>query len=297
MRIGLIDVDSHNFPNLALMKISAWHKAQGDEVEWWWGWGQYDRVYKSKVFDDTYSHDLPDPVNTKEIIYGGTGYDLQNKLPDEIERMYPDYSLYPELTKDSAYGFLTRGCPNNCPFCIVCAKEGRKSCKVADLDQWWNGQKNIVLQDPNLLACRDHMNLLQQLAESKAYVDVNQGFDARLLTEENIEAIKRIRLKEIHFAWDLMKNTDAVLDGLDLWKKYGKKNSHGTWGTVYVLVNFDTTMRENLFRIYELDAMGFNPFVMVYDKPNAPKEIRKLQRWCNNFRVFKSCTFEEYMGG
>ena len=297
MRIGLIDVDSHNFPNLALMKISAYHKAQGDEVEWWWGWGQYDRVYKSKVFDETYTKDHPDPVNTQEIIYGGTGYDLQNKLPDEIERMYPDYSLYPELTKDSAYGFLTRGCPNNCPFCIVCAKEGRKSCKVADLDQWWNGQKNIVLQDHNMLACREHMDLLQQLAESKAYVDVNQGFDARLLTEENIEAIKRIRLKEIHFAWDLMKNTDAVLDGLDLWKKYGKKNSHGTWGTVYVLVNFDTTMRENLFRIYELDAMGFNPYVMVYDKPNAPKEIRDLQRWCNSKRIFKTCTFEEYKGG
>lgn len=294
MRIGLIDVDSHNFPNLALMKISAYHKHKGDEVEWWWGWGQYDRVYKSKVFDETYTEDHLDPVNTKEIICGGTGYDLQNKLPDEIERMYPDYSIYPALTKDTAYGFLTRGCPNNCPFCIVCAKEGRKSCKVADLDQWWSGQKNIVLQDPNLLACRDHMNLLLQLAESKAYVDVNQGFDARLLTEENIEAIKRIRLKEIHFAWDLMKNTDAVLDGLDLWKKYGKKVAHGSWGMVYVLVNFDTTMRENLFRINELDAMGFDPYVMVYDKPNAPKEIRDLQRWCNNKRIFKSCTFEEY---
>lgn len=135
MKIGLIDVDSHNFPNLALMKISAWHKAQGDEVEWWWGWGQYDIVYKSKVFDDTYSHDLFDPVNTKEIIYGGTGYDLQNKLPDEIERMYPDYSLYPELTKDTSFGFLTRGCPNNCPFCIVCAKEGRKSCITVAHDE------------------------------------------------------------------------------------------------------------------------------------------------------------------
>ena len=297
MKVGLIDVDSHNFPNLALMKISAYHKAQGDEVEWWWGWDQYDRVYMSKVFDDTYSHDLPEPVNTKEIIKGGTGYGLDNKLPDEIEHMYPDYSLYPELTKDTAYGFLTRGCPNNCPFCIVCAKEGRKSCKVADLSEWWNGQKNIVLQDPNLLACRDHMDLLRQLAESKAWVDVNQGFDAKLLNEENIEAIKRIKLKEIHFAWDLMKNTDAVLDGLDLWKKYGKKVAHGSWGSVYVLVNFDTTMRENIFRIKELHSMGFDPYVMVYDKPNAPKEIRDLQRWCNNKRIFKKCPdFQDYMG-
>ena len=125
MRVGLIDVDSHNFPNLALMKISAYHKAQGDVVEWWWGWDQYDRVYKSKVFDDTYSHDLPDPVNAKEIIKGGTGYGLDNKLPDEIEHMYPDYSLYPNLTEDTAYGFLTRGCPRGCEFCIVARKEGR----------------------------------------------------------------------------------------------------------------------------------------------------------------------------
>lgn len=297
MKVGLIDVDSHNFPNLALMKISAWHKAQGDEVEWWWGWGQYDRVYKSKVFDETYSRDIDDPVNATEIICGGTGYGLGNKLPDEIEHMYPDYSLYPDLTKDTAYGFLSRGCPRGCPFCIVKDKEGRKAYKVANLSEWWDGQKNIVLCDPNLLACREHMDLLKQLADSGAWVDVNQGFDARLLTEENIEAIKRIKLKEIHFAWDLMEQSDAVLDGLDLWKKHGKKNAHGSWGTVYVLVNYDTTMRQNLFRVYELAAMGFDPYVMVYDKPNAPKEVKQLQRWCNSKRIFKSCTFEEYKEG
>ena len=108
MKIGLIDVDGHNYPNLALMKISAWHKLQGDEVEWWWGFGEYDRVYMSKVFDETYSPDMPEPYNTKEVIKGGTGYDPKSVLPDEIEHMYPDYSLYPEMTKDTAYGFLTR---------------------------------------------------------------------------------------------------------------------------------------------------------------------------------------------
>ena len=295
MRIGLIDVDSHNFPNLALMKISAWHKAQGDEVEWWFGFHQYDRVYMSKVFDNTYTPDVYDPVNTKEIIKGGTGYGLDNKLPDEIEHMYPDYSLYPKLTKDTAYGFLSRGCPRGCPFCIVKDKEGRKTSKVADLSEWWNGQKNIVLCDPNLLACREHMDLLRQLAESNAYVDVNQGFDARLLTMDNIEAIKRIKLKEIHFAWDLMEQSDAVLKGLQLWKEHGKKVAHGSLGTVYVLVNFDGTMEENLYRITELDRMGFDPYVMCYDKPNAPKEIRDLQRWCNNKFIFKKCPrFEDY---
>lgn len=297
MKVGLIDVDSHNFPNLALMKISAYHKAQGDEVEWWWGWGQYDRVYMSKVFDETYSPDHPEPVNAKEIIKGGTGYGLDNKLPDEIEHMYPDYSLYPDLTKDSAFGYLSRGCPRCCPFCLVKDKEGRKAYKVADLSEWWSGQKNIVLCDPNLLACSEHMDLLRQLAESKALVDINQGLDARLLTVENIEAIKRIRIKEIHFAWDLMEQSDAVIAGLELWKKHGKKNPHGAWGTVYVLVNYDTTMVENLYRVNELAAMGFDPYVMVYDKPNAPKVIRDLQRWCNSHQIFKSCTFCEYRGG
>lgn len=295
MKIGLIDVDSHNYPNLALMKISAYHKAKGDSVEWWWGFGHYDRVYMSKVFDETYSPDIPEPLNAKEIVKGGTGYGLENALPFEIEHMSPDYSLYPELTKDTAYGFLTRGCPNACPFCIVSEKEGRESHKVADLSEWWFGQKNIVLMAPNLLACREHMELLGQLADSEAWVDINQGLDARLLTQQNIEAIKRLKIKEIHFAWDLMKNSKRVIHGLNLWKRFGKKNKHGSWGTVYVLTNFNTTMAENLFRIYKLDEMGFDPYVMIYDKPNAPQEIRLLQRWCNNKVIFKSCKrFEDY---
>ena len=295
MKIGLIDVDSHKFPNLALMKISAYHKAQGDEVEWWWGWGQYDRVYMSKVFDETYTPDIPEPLNAAEVIKGGTGYGLENKLPVQIESMCPDYSLYPELTKGKAYGFLTRGCPNNCPFCIVCTKEGRKSCKVADLGQWYHGQNEVVLMDPNLLACRDHMELLGQLAKSRALVDINQGLDARLLTEDNIAALRELRIKEVHFAWDLMDREKAVLSGLNLWMRHGKRDRHGAWGTVYVLTNFNTTMEENLYRIYKMDEMGFDPYVMVYDKPNAPKEIRWLQRWCNNKLIFKSTKrFEDY---
>lgn len=295
MKIGLIDVDGHNYPNLALMKISAWHKAKGDTVEWWWGFGQYDRVYMSKVFDDTYTPDIPEPFNAAEIIKGGTGYDLKNELPPEIEHVCPDYGLYPEFTQDTAYGFLTRGCPNNCPFCIVSEKEGRESRKVADLSEWWSGQKNIVLMDPNLLACRDHMDLLEQLAASGAWVDVNQGLDARLLTPKNIDAIKRIKIKEIHFAWDLMKNSERIIRGLNRWKRYGKKNRHGNWGTVYVLTNYNTTTEENLYRIYTLRDMGYDPYVMIYDKPTAPREIRLLQRWCNNRLIFRSePDFEKY---
>ena len=295
LKIGLIDVDGHNYPNLALMKISAWHKAHGDAVEWWWGFGHYDRVYMSKVFDETYTPDMPEPLNADEIIKGGTGYGLDNKLPDGIEHIYPDYSLYPELTKDTAYGFLSRGCPRGCHFCIVAGKEGRRSVKVADLSEWWDGQKNIVLMDPNLLACPDHMDLLGQLIGSKAWVDVNQGFDCRLLTPENIDAINHIKLKNIHFAWDYMKEEKPVLRGLGLYANLATRKVSGAFGTVYCLTNYDTTMEENLYRIYTLRDMGYDPYVMIYEKPNAPKEIKRLQRWCNNRFIFKSCPrFEDY---
>ena len=288
MKIGLIDVDGHNFPNLALMKLSAWHKSRGDTVDWWWGFDHYDRVYMSRVFDDTYSQDIPEPLNADEIIKGGTGSGLGNRLPDEIEHTYPDYSLYPELTRDTAYGFLSRGCPRDCHFCIVSGKEGRRSVKVADLSEWWNGQKNIVLMDPNLLACPDHMDLLGQLIDSKAWVDVNQGFDCRLLTPENIDAINHLKIKNIHFAWDYMKEEKPVLRGLDLYAKLATRKVSGAFGAVYCLTNYDTTMEENLYRIYTLRDMGYDPYVMIYDKPNAPTEIRHLQRWCNNRMIFKS---------
>lgn len=287
MKIGLIDVDGHHYPNLALMKLSAWHKARGDTVEWWWGWGQYDRVYMSKVFDETYTPDVPEPPNAKEIIKGGTGYGLDNKLPEEVEHIYPDYSIYHELTKDTAYGFLTRGCPRGCHFCVVAKKEGQGSVKVANLSEWWRGQRNIVLMDPNILACPDHIELMGQLADSKAWVDINQGLDCRLLTERNIEVINRIKLKEIHFAWDYMKESEAVLRGLKLYASLATRKPHGQYGTVFCLTNYDTTMDENLYRIYTLRDMGYDPYVMIYDKPHAQREIKYLQRWCNNRMIFK----------
>ncbi len=300
MKIGLIDVDNEakhksKYPNLALMKLSAWHKAQGHKVGWWWGFDQYDLVYMSKVFDTTYTTDISEPLNAGKVIKGGTGYGLDNKLPDEIEHIYPDYSLYPQLTQDTAYGFLTRGCPRGCHFCIVSEKEGRRSVKVANLDEWWRGQKHIVLMDPNILAYKGHMELLQQLIDSKAWVDINQGIDCRLLTEKNIGAINQLKLKEIHFAWDYMKETERVLHGLELYRRMAVRKPHGNWGTVYVLTNYDTTMEENLYRIYTLRDMGYSPYVMIYNKPHADREIRLLQRWCNNRRIFKSVPdFYEY---
>lgn len=293
MKIGLIDVDGHNFPNLALMKISAWHKSQGDTVEWCFPLDRYDIVYQSKVFDETYSKDIDWMPMADKIIKGGTGYGLDNSLPDEIEHIYPDYSIYPDITKDTAYGFITRGCPRGCKFCIVASKEGRRSYKVADLSEFWNGQKNIVLLDPNILACKDHPDLLQQLIDSNAYVDFNQGLDIRLTNERNIELLNRIKVKEIHFAWDNAK--DDLKPYFEAYKALAKHKPHGRYGTVYCLTNFGSTMEENLYRIYTLRDIGYDPYVMVYDKPNAPIEVRHLQRWCNNVKIQRSCPrFKDY---
>lgn len=229
-----------------------------------------------------------------KIIKGGTGYGLDNRLPDEIEHIYPDYSLYPELTRDTAYGFLTRGCPRHCEFCIVGDKEGLRSRKVADLSEFWRGQKYIKLLDPNLLCCRERLNLLEQLADSRAYVDFTQGLDIRVINADVIDLINRIKLNEIHFAWGNPEQ-DLTTD-FAYYAGAAKHKPHGRFGTVYVLTNFGTTMEENLYRIYTLRDLGYDPYVMIYDKPNALRDIIKLQRWCNNRRIFKSCPdFADYI--
>lgn len=290
MDIGLMDVDSHNFPNLCLMKLSAHHKQRGDRVEWYNPDRHYDIVYQSKVFDDTYSKDIDFIPNATQVIKGGTGYGLDNRLPDTVEHIMPDYSLYG--IKDTAYGFLTRGCPRHCAFCIVGDKKGLRSHKVADLSEFWSGQKHIELLDPNLLACKERMELLDQLIDSHAIVNVNQGFDIRLTNEEIADKLGRMRVKRIHFAWDNPKQ-DLTEYFRCFAHSYRRKSS--STKVVYILVNFNSTMEENLHRIYTVRDLGYDPYVMVYDKPNAPVEIKHLQRWVNNKFVFRKCsTFEEY---
>lgn len=304
VKIGLIDVDGHNFPNLALMRISAYHRARGDDVEWWLGWEHYDIVYMSKVFSNEYSPDVDEPVNADRIVKGGTGYAISlvdgkevydkskdGMLDPAIERMFPDYSIYPQY--DFAISLTSRGCPRSCSFCHVAAKEGRCSVKVADVSDFWRkgGQDKIEVLDPNILACREKRDLMRQYRETGCRLNFNQGLDIRLLDGHDLEDINAMRIEELHFAWDNPR--EDLKQKFEDFKKGFKRKTH--IGTVYVLTNFNSTMDENLFRIYTLRDMGYDPFVMVYDKPNAPKEIRHLQRWCNNKIIFKRCKrFEDY---
>jgi len=308
-KIGLVDVDGHNFPNIPLMKISAWHKAQGDHVEWYEPMfsGHMDKVYMSKVF--SFSPDYEFYIDADEVIKGGSGYciSLVNgkevfdkskdiELPYEIEHIYPDYSLY-GIT-DTAYGFLSRGCPRGCSFCHVEAKEGRASRKVANLKEFWNGQKNIVLCDPNILACKQWKDLLQQLIDSKAWVDINQGLDIRLMTEEKAEMLKQIKMKQLHFAWDRYQDKETILPKFKMFKDIYGGNERSL--IVYVLCNFDTTLEQDLERIYTLRELGYWAYVMLYNKEHIPRrhELRKLARWVNNRFIFAKCeTFEDYLKG
>ena len=298
MRVGLIDVDGHNFPNLPLMKLSAWHKQNGDEVEWYFPFGGgYDLVYMSKVF--TFTPDYPHPVYANAIIRGGTGYnypDGGDPLPYEVEHIYPDYGLYPELTKDQAYGFLTRGCPRGCDFCIVKDKEGRKSVKVADLDEFWRGQKYINLCDPNMFACKDWRDLSRQLIESKSWVDFNQGVDIRIMTEEKAEAIRQMKIKSIHFAWDRYEDKEKILPKFKFFQKITGWDRHKM--QVYVLTNFNSTIEQDIERVTTLRDLQYSPYVMIYNKDQTTMadKVRQLQRWVNNRVIFNSCkSFEEYL--
>lgn len=272
----------------------------------------YDIVYASKVFSDAYSPDFDwaSVTNAGEIRKGGTGYCIslgadgkehfdQSKnasLPPEIEKSFPDYSIYPEY--DFAVSMTSRGCPRGCSFCHVAAKEGKCAVKVADVSDFWTpetGKKEIKVLDPNITACREKRDLMRQYRETGCWIDFTQGIDIRLVNEADVDDLNHMKIKRLHFAWDNPK--DKLEEKFRMFAELWRVKDH-TRKTVYCLTNFDSTMDENLYRIYTLRDLGYDPYVMVYNKPSAPKETRDLQRWVNNKIIFGKCKrFEDYKKG
>ena len=290
MTIGLHDADSTGFPNLALMKLSAWHKAQGDTVRWWTPLEPCDKVYSSKVFTFTPECQYL-PQNT---VRGGTGYGVYDELPPEVDAMFPDYSLYPDC--DHAIGFLTRGCIRKCPWCIVPKKEGMIRAYSTWREIKRPYKRDIVFMDNNVLASSHGVAQMVDMIGQNVRVDFNQGLDARLIDDDVADILSRLKwINYIRMSADTDAMLDVVLKAVDRLKQRGVK----PWRVfVYVLVQ-DVESAER--RAIALREIGANPFAQPYrDFTNNIKptqEQRDLARWVNHKAIFKSCDrFRDYKG-
>jgi len=294
-KIGLLDVDSHNFPNLPLMKLSTYHKKCGDDVKLYTHGNKYDKVFVSKVFTESV---IPPDINADDIEIGGSGYNLSTKLPYDVEHSYPDYSLYPQY--EYALGWMTRGCPRvNHKFCITPNKDGCKSVQVANLSEFWSGQKHVKLLDQNFLACRDKIDMIKELAESNATIEFTGGSDIRFMDDSVINAFRSVKIKDFHFAWDDPKeNLEPYFKNF---ATSGLKNPDKCY--VFVLTNYWSSLEEDFYRVYKLRELGFLPYIMIYDRQKFVtdsghwikgveniysteqlrhfKTLQHMQRWCN----------------
>jgi len=283
-KIGLVDVDS-KIPNLALMKISAWHKKKGDEVSFYQPlFDSPDKIYGSKVFDYTEDYCYyPDIIVEK----GGIGYNMK-KLPSDIEGIYPDYDLY---NCGYAMGFATRGCVRNCPWCVVPEKEGNIKA-VADIYNFWRGQKEMVLLDNNLTAEPKHFEkILNQIIKERIKIDFNQGLDIRLIDRGKAQLLSKILIwKQLRFAWDSMDEEKDVKRGIKILDQAGIKRYRLMF---YVLVGYDTSYQEDFYRVETLRQMGIDPFVMVYNK-KSDLLLQEYARWNNRF-YFRGKPFKGFL--
>lgn len=295
MRIGLHDADAEHlrnktFPNYALMKISSWHKTHGNTVDWWQSKKHFDRVYSSKIFDFTKEN----PLLPYHTLKGGTGYDVKSTLPPEIEDSFPDYSIYPDC--DYAVGFLTRGCINHCPWCIVPQKEGM----IRPYRTWHQlvrpDSERLVLMDNNILACEYGIAQLESLTGSEISIDLNQGMDIRLVTEELIQLFKHLKwIRFIRFSCDSKSQLPYFERIFPLFEKYKISISRIF---IYILVQKDLADAEH--RVQSLFALNRNISLYAQAERNermgiVPNKLQKefAQRYVYG-RIYKKETWAQY---
>ena len=287
MKIGLVDVDGRNFPNIALMKIASWHKQQGDTVEWVFPFEPYDRIYKSKIF--TFTQDDKTIYQCQDVRRGGTGYDIKSRLPNEIERHTGlDYDLYPQY--QFSVQFYSRGCIRHCPFCLVHDKEG--SIYPVEPMQWNPRAQWIEVLDNNFFANPEWRWAVSDLKKQQLPIKFH-GVDIRIMDEEQAAALNSLRLKgDVHIAWDLPQLD--LKPQLEAITKYIKPYKI----TCYVLVGFNSSREQDLYRLRTLKQLGIMPFVQPFrDYTNSKKPTQyelDLARWANRRWLFKTIDFKDY---
>ena len=279
--IGLHDSDETDFPNYALMKISAWHKAQGDTVEWWNPLLTYDRVYSSKVFTFTPEN----PYLPENTVKGGTGYGIYDELPQEIDDMFPDYSIYPNV--DYAIGFLTRGCIRKCPWCVVPKKEG----KIRPYRTWKEikrpDSRDIVFMDNNVLACPHGIEQMKDMIGKDVRIDFNQGIDARLITPEIADILSRLKwIRQIRMSCDTDQMLDVCLTAINRLKDCGVKPYRVF---VYLLVQDIESAERRAIALRDVGADAFaQPYRDFTTNTEPSIELKKFARWVNHKAIFKT---------
>lgn len=298
-RIAILQVDGKKylgtrFPNIALMKITAYHEQNGDHVEWYEGnlfAEQYDQIYASKIFSFSPTPDLP-----KNAIIGGTGIDFFNRLPPEISQCEPSYSLYPDLSYHA--GFSMTGCRFACKFCCVPTKEGRPKAN-SSIDRLLtnpNGGNRLMLLDNDFFGIAQWEENLHRIIELKLRVCFVQGLNIRIITPSQAELLAQVKYrsskftkKYLSFAWDRYNDGKLVMKGIEICNKAGIPSSHMQ---LFVLIGFDTTHEQNLERVMQLKALGCLPYAMPYNKSDPYQKA--FARWVNKRAIFKSCTWDEY---
>lgn len=291
MKILLIQFDG-KMPNLVLMKLSAWHKLKRDITGF--KIANPDKVYISSIFDwnKPIVQGIPKLFDCV-VELGGSGVNIKKKLPDEIEHIMPDYELY---GIDYSMGFTSRGCPNNCPFCIVPVKEGAIR-EHSPIEEFLHpDHKKVILLDNNFLASPKWKEKIQYLIDRKLKVNFNQGNDIRLINEENAQLLSEVNFynwkfsyKQLHFAWDFPQIEKKVEKGIHILNDAGIKSYRLMF---YVLCGFNTSFEQDMYRFKKLREWGVDPFIIIYNNKNDPL-LHHFARWVNK-RVYKSCEWEEY---
>ncbi|HDK26324.1 MAG TPA: radical SAM protein [Candidatus Atribacteria bacterium] len=285
MKIGLIDIDG-KIPNLALMKISTYYKNKGNEVVLTNPLmaSIFDKIYASTVFSWSKIPALP-----KNAEIGGSGYDLQKKLPEEIDKLCPDYSLYPNVTY--SIGFLTRGCIRNCPWCIVPKKEG-KIKPYMDIEEFARHDK-IMLLDNNVLACDWGIKQIEKIARLNLKIDFCQGLDARLITDKIAKLLSKVKWwKPVRLACDMASMKPIVQKAVELLRWH---NVSPRTYVVYALITND--IEDSIDRIRFLKGLGVDVYAQPYrdQEGTIPSQIQKdLARWVNHKAIFYSVDWGDY---